>query len=72
MGMVALLSLLANIAVAWMLYAFCEGDAHMRSVLLCSRNDAVGNVAVFIAAPDKNWRSETLGSTLPEYSRVRS
>jgi cation diffusion facilitator family transporter len=50
MGVVALLALAANVAVAWMLYAFREGDANMRSVWLCSRNDAIGNVAVFIAA----------------------
>ena len=50
MGAVALLALLANVAVAWMLYAFREGDANMRSVWLCSRNDAIGNAAVFIAA----------------------
>lgn len=50
MGAIALLALLANVAVAWMLYAFREGDANMRSVWLCSRNDAIGNVAVFIAA----------------------
>ena len=50
MGVVALLALVANVAVAWMLYAFREGDANMRSVWLCSRNDAIGNVAVFLAA----------------------
>lgn len=50
MGAVALLALLANVSVAWMLYAFREGDANMRSVWLCSRNDAIGNVAVFLAA----------------------
>jgi Co/Zn/Cd efflux system component len=50
MGLVALLALLANLGVAWMLYAFREGDANMRSVWLCSRNDAIGNVAVFMAA----------------------
>ena len=50
MGMVALLALLANVVVAWMLYAFREGDANMRSVWLCSRNDAIGNVAVMLAA----------------------
>ncbi|MBA4214990.1 MAG: cation transporter, partial [Polaromonas sp.] len=50
MGAVALLALVANMAVAWMLYAFREGDANMRSVWLCSRNDAIGNVAVFMAA----------------------
>lgn len=50
MGAVALLALVVNVAVAWMLYAFREGDANMRSVWLCSRNDAIGNVAVFMAA----------------------
>lgn len=50
MGAVALLALTANVAVAWMLYAFREGDSNMRSVWLCSRNDAIGNVAVFMAA----------------------
>lgn len=50
MGVVALMALTANVAVAWMLYAFREGDANMRSVWLCSRNDAIGNLAVFIAA----------------------
>ena len=50
MGVVALMALTANVAVAWMLYAFREGDANMRSVWLCSRNDAIGNVAVFMAA----------------------
>jgi len=33
-----------------MLFRFREGDSDMRSVWLCSRNDAVGNVAVMIAA----------------------
>jgi len=50
MGVVALLGLAANLAVAWMLYAFRAGDANMRSVWLCSRNDAIGNLAVLLAA----------------------
>jgi cation diffusion facilitator family transporter len=50
MGAVAVLALAVNVAVAWMLYAFREGDANMRSVWLCSRNDAIGNVAVMLAA----------------------
>ena len=50
MGVVAVIALLANVGVAWMLYAFREGDANMRSVWLCSRNDAIGNVAVLLAA----------------------
>lgn len=50
MGVVGFLALAANLAVAWMLYAFREGDANMRSVWLCSRNDAIGNIAVMLAA----------------------
>ena len=50
MGVVAVVAMLANIAVAWILYAFREGDANMRSVWLCSRNDAIGNAAVLAAA----------------------
>jgi Co/Zn/Cd efflux system component len=33
-----------------MLYRFRTGDANMRSVWICSRNDAVGNLAVMLAA----------------------
>jgi Co/Zn/Cd efflux system component len=50
MGVVGLLALVANAAVAAMLYRFHSGDANMRSVWICSRNDAVGNVAVVLAA----------------------
>lgn len=50
MGAVALLALFANASVAAMLYTFREGDANMRSVWLCSRNDAIVNVAVMAAA----------------------
>lgn len=50
MGVVATLALVSNVSVAWMLYAYREGDANMRSVWLCSRNDAIGNLAVMAAA----------------------
>jgi len=50
MGSIGLLALIANVAVAAMLYAYREGDANMRSVWLCSRNDAIGNLAVMLAA----------------------
>ena len=50
MGLVALLALGANLLVATLLYAYREGDANMRSVWLCTRNDAIGNVAVMLAA----------------------
>ncbi|MBI2768146.1 MAG: cation transporter [Burkholderiales bacterium] len=50
MGAVGTLALAANLGVAWLLYAFREGDANMRSVWLCTRNDAIGNIAVMLAA----------------------
>lgn len=50
MGAVGCAALAVNAGVAWMLYRFREGDANMRSVWICSRNDALGNVAVMLAA----------------------
>jgi len=50
MGAVALLALAVNVGVAVSLYRYRAGDADMRSVWLCSRNDAIGNIAVMVAA----------------------
>jgi Co/Zn/Cd efflux system component len=50
MGLIGSLALLANLAVAALLYAWRDGDSNMRSVWLCTRNDALGNVAVLLAA----------------------
>jgi len=50
MGAVGFAALAVNGAVAWMLYRYRTGDANMRSVWICSRNDALGNVAVMLAA----------------------
>ena len=50
MGLVGGLALLANLGVAALLYAWRDGDSNMRSVWLCTRNDALGNVAVLLAA----------------------
>lgn len=50
MGAIGVLALLANLGVAGLLYAYRDGDANMRSVWLCTRNDAIGNVAVVAAA----------------------
>lgn len=50
MGVVGFVALIANVGVALLLYRFREGDANMRSVWLCSRNDAIGNAAVMVAA----------------------
>lgn len=50
MGVVGVLALAVNVGVALMLYRFRVGDANMRSTWLCSRNDAIGNLAVLGAA----------------------
>jgi Co/Zn/Cd efflux system component len=50
MGAIGMLALAANVGVAAMLYAYRNGDANMRSVWLCTRNDAIGNLAVMLAA----------------------
>ena len=50
MGAIGALALAANVGVAILLFRFREGDANMRSVWLCTRNDALGNVAVMAAA----------------------
>lgn len=50
MGAVAILALVVNVAVAVLLYRYRTGDSNMRSIWLCSRNDAIGNIAVMIAA----------------------
>lgn len=50
MGVIGFLALIANVGVAVLLFRFREGDANMRSVWLCTRNDAIGNVAVMVAA----------------------
>lgn len=56
MTWVSLLALAVNIGVAFLLYAHRNGDAQARSVWLCSRNDALGNLAV-IAAAGGVWAS---------------
>lgn len=50
MGIVGFLALIANVASVIILIRYKDGDANVRSVWLCSRNDAIGNVAVMIAA----------------------
>jgi Co/Zn/Cd efflux system component len=50
MGLVGFLALAANVTSVLILLKYKEGDANVRSVWLCSRNDAVGNVAVVLAA----------------------
>jgi Co/Zn/Cd efflux system component len=50
MGAIGFAALAANGLVAALLFAYRNGDANMRSVWLCTRNDAIGNVAVMLAA----------------------
>src|SRR3982751_5327189 len=49
MGSVGFLALAANLLSVYLLMAYKDGDANIRSVWLCSRNDAIGNVAVMIS-----------------------
>ena len=50
MGFVAVLALAANVASVLILVRYKDGDANVRSVWLCSRNDAISNIAVMVAA----------------------
>ncbi len=50
MGVVGFLALLTNLISVALLVAYKDGDANVRSVWLCSRNDAIGNIAVMLAA----------------------
>lgn len=50
MSAVGFLALAANLASVLILVRYKDGDANVRSVWLCSRNDAIGNVAVMLAA----------------------
>ena len=50
MGVIGTLALIVNIVVALLLMGFRDGDANMRSAWICSRNDAIGNMAVLAAA----------------------
>jgi Co/Zn/Cd efflux system component len=62
MGAVGVLALSVNVGAAGLLYRFRDGDANVRSAWLCSRNDAIGNVAVVFAAAGV-WAS---GSSWPD------
>jgi Co/Zn/Cd efflux system component len=62
MGIVGFIALLVNVSVALMLYRYRAGDANMRSVWICSRNDAINNVLVIAAGLAVLWS----GSGLPD------
>lgn len=50
MGIFAVLALTANLVSLFLLMRWRDGDANIRSVWLCSRNDALANLAVLFAA----------------------
>lgn len=50
MGIIGFMALAANLTSVLLLFRYKEGDANVRSVWVCSRNDAIGNVAVMVAA----------------------
>ena len=62
MSAVGALALAVNVGAALLLFRFRNGDANVRSAWLCSRNDAIGNVAVMLAAAGV-WAS---GSSWPD------
>lgn len=57
MGAIGILAFAVNAGVAIGLYRYRAGDANMRSIWLCSRNDAIGNLAV-LAAAGGVWASD--------------
>ncbi|MGJ8526510.1 Cadmium, cobalt and zinc/H(+)-K(+) antiporter [Halomonadaceae bacterium LMG 33818] len=50
MGVIGVIALLINLVCAFLLWRHRHGDANRRSVWICSRNDAIGNIAVVLAA----------------------
>lgn len=50
MGLIGLLALGVNLGAVFLLLRFRDSDANLRSVWLCSRNDALGNLMVVAAA----------------------
>lgn len=66
MGLIAIIALFANIFVAFLLFKYRGEDSNMQSVWLCSRNDAIGNIAVIVAALgvfsfSNNWPDLVVG-----------
>lgn len=58
MGAIGMLAFTANLASVLLLVKYRDGDANVRSVWLCSRNDAIGNLAVVVAASGV-WATDT-------------
>jgi Co/Zn/Cd efflux system component len=49
-GLIGVLALAVNVTSVLILLKHKDGDANVCSVWLCCRNDAIGNVAVMLAA----------------------
>ena len=62
MGVFGIIALVVNVLAVLPLMRFRKGDANMRAVWLFSRNDAIGNAAVVLAAGLVAW----LGSAWPD------
>ena len=62
MGAIAFAALAANVASVLLLLPYKDGDANVRSVWLCSRNDAYGNIGVIAAS----WLVWLTGSPWPD------
>lgn len=62
MGGIAVLALIVNVAAALILMRFREGDANVSAIWLFSRNDAIANIGVIIAAMLVAWT----GSAWPD------
>lgn len=58
MGVFGVIALAINVAAAWVLIPHRTGDANVRAIWLCSRNDALGNVAVLVAAGLVAWTNK--------------
>lgn len=50
MGAISIAAFIANLTCVLLLLRYKDGDANVRSVWLCSRNDAIGNLVVLVAA----------------------
>lgn len=62
MGTLGFIALLVNVGAAFVLVPHRAGDANVRAVWLFSRNDAIGNAAVVLAALLVGWT----GSAWPD------
>ena len=62
MSWVGVAALIVNAFCVFLLYKFKDGDSNMQSIWLCSRNDAIGNAAVIVAAGLVYW----LGAQWPD------